>query len=159
MSLLKWVSFAWMSAAMLCGQSLHVPPSQASLTTPGTFTLIMDAPEDRAPLALQWDLSLPPVLAVQAADITIGKAAQSAGKSLKCALRSAPKSARRTRYTCIVAGGRDPIGNGPVAEVLYRVQWDVKGAPLSVEIEHVLGVSRDLQRVPMSSVDAAISVR
>ena len=59
-----------------------------------------------------------------AADVTIGKAAESALKSLTCAVRSSKAAGqRRFRYACILAGGRDPIGNGAIAIVQYRAQW------------------------------------
>jgi hypothetical protein len=148
------------SATLLLGQSLRVPPSETGLDTPGTFSMVIDSPQNQAPLALQWDFSVPPVIVIRPADIVVGKAAESAGKSLTCAIRDAKGGAsRRMRYTCILAGGRDPIGDGPVAVVQYRAQWDVRGAPVQVAIENVIGVSRDLKRIPMSNVDVAINIR
>lgn len=103
------------SAIILCGQSLRVPPSQTELKTPGVFSLNIESSPDKAPVALQWEFSVPPAIAITAADITIGKAAQSAGKSLACATR--PAVGRLSRYVCILAGGQDPLGNGPIAVV------------------------------------------
>ena len=110
-------------------------------------------------MALQWDLSFPPVIAVRIEDITIGKAGQAAGKSLTCAPRRPKQRSRRMRYTCILAGGPAPLSDGPVAEVRYRVQWDPKGAPAEVEIENVLGVSGNLKRISMANVDVAIHIQ
>ncbi|HTR37141.1 MAG TPA: hypothetical protein VMH80_14645 [Bryobacteraceae bacterium] len=108
---------------------------------------------------MQWDLSIPPVIAVRTGDITIGTAAQAAGKSLTCALRETKRASRRIRYTCILAGGQRPLVNGPIAQVQYRAKWDLKGAPAEVEMEKVIGVSRDLQRIPMANVDINIRIR
>ena len=88
-----------------------------------------------------------------------GSRASALSKSLTCALRTAkPRTQRRTAYVCILAGGQKPIGNGPVAEVRYRAQWDVKGAPIRVVIEKILGVSADLKRIPIPNVDAIINI-
>jgi hypothetical protein len=147
------------SSAIVFGQSLHVPPSRTDLNTPGVFSAALDSPPGKEPVALQWEISVPPAIAIGAADITIGKAAESAGKSLTCAPRTAkPPTQRRTAYVCILAGGQKPIGNGPVAEVRYRAQWDVKGAPIRVVIEKILGVSADLKRIPIPNVDAIINI-
>ena len=154
------VVIACFSGALLSGQSLSVSQSETSLNAPGTFLVLLNVLPDRAPpLALQWDLSVPPVIAVRTEDITIGTAAQAAGKSLTCALREAKGASRRMRYTCILAGGQRPLGNGAIAHVQYRAKWDLKGAPAEVEIEKVLGVSRDLQRIPMANVDINIHIR
>lgn len=159
MRLEKTVTIAWLSTAWLCAQSLAVLPSETGPNKTGTFSVLLDTAADRAPLALQWDLSVPPVIAVRTEDITIGKAAQAAGKSLTCALNHSKKTSRKIRYTCILAGGREPLRVGPVAEVQYRAQWDPKGAPAQVEIENVLGVTGRLERIPMANVDVAIHIR
>jgi hypothetical protein len=153
----RCVISAWISAVILYGQSLRVPPSQTDLKTPGVFSVTIDSPPGKAPVALQWELSVPPVIAISAADITIGKAAESARKSLSCATK--PAIQRRTRYACILAGGQDPIRNGPIAVIQYRVQWDARGAPIRVAIENVLGISSDLKRIPIPNADGIIDIR
>ena len=147
-----------LSVGLLSGQYLSVPPSTASLNTAGAFAVFLNAPSDQAPLGLQWDLLIPPVISVRVQDITIGKEARAVGKSITCALRQATKNTRLTRYTCIVAGGRVPLSDGPVAQVQYRAQWDLKGDPALVEIENVLGVSRDLQPIRMPDVEVSLRV-
>ena len=97
------------------------------------------------------------MIAVKAADIPIGKAAESARKSLTCAAK--PGRERISRYACILAGGQDPIGNGQIAVVQYQAQWDPKGTPIRVGIENILGVSADLKRIPIANVDAVIEIR
>lgn len=141
------------------GQSLFVSPSRPDPKTPGVFSLTIDSPLSKAPVALQWELSVPPAIAITTADITIGKAAESARKSLTCAKRAAPAKQREMRYACILAGGQDPISNGPIAVVQYRAQWDVKGVPIRVAIENVLGASADLKRIPIPNVDAMIDIK
>jgi len=42
--------------------------------------------------------------------------------------------------------------------VRYRAQWDVKGAPVRVAIENILGASADLKRIPISDVNVAIDI-
>jgi hypothetical protein len=149
-----------LSAGFLCGQSLQVSPSRTDLKAPGIFSVSLESPPGKTPVALQWEFSVPAVIEVTTADITIAKAAESARKSLTCAARSAKLAAQRSvRYACMLAGGRDPIGNGPIVVVRYRAQWDPKGAPIRVVIENILGASEDLKRIPIPDVNVTINMQ
>ena len=146
-------------AALSC-QTLSAPPSKTGRATPGTFSLILEAPEDKALAALQWEFSVPPAIAVAKDDIAPGKAAESAGKSLTCARKADQGGAAgAVRYACILAGGERPIAQGPIAVVRYRAQTDVHGAPIRVHIEKALGVSADLKRIEIADTDAIITIQ
>ena len=107
-SFTRYIISPFVFAMILLGQSLRVPPSQTDLKTPGIFWVILDSPPGKAPVVLQWEFSVPPVIEVTTADITIAKAAESARKSLTCAARSAkPAVQRSVRYACIL--GACPI--------------------------------------------------
>jgi hypothetical protein len=155
MTLARALMCGSMFGVILCGQSLRVPASHTDRKTPGEFSAIIDSPPGKAPIALQWDLSVPPAVAIRASDITIGKEAKSARKSLTCVSKPVGKGAR---YSCILAGGQEPIGNGPIVVVQYRAQADVQTAPIRVAMENILGVSADLKRVPIPNVDAIINI-
>jgi hypothetical protein len=147
-------------AVSLFSQSLLVPPSRTDLKTPGVFSVTLDSPPGKAPVALQWEFSIPTVIVISIADITIGKAAESARKSLTCATRpSKPPRQRRMRVACILAGGANPITDGPIAVVQYHAQWDVEGAQIRVAVENILGVSVDLKPIPIPNVDEIIDIR
>jgi hypothetical protein len=148
------------SAVTLFAQSLREPAVRVDPKTPGVFSLSLDSPPGKAPVALQWEFSLPPVIAISREDITIGKAAESAGKYLQCTNMAVhPTAQRRLRYACVLAGGQDPISDGPIAEVKYRSQWDVKGVPIRLAINHILGASADLKRIPFPDLDVIINVQ
>lgn len=126
----------------------------------GSFSIALDSPAAKAPVALQWDVVVPPALAIRTSDILIGGIAEKVHKSLTCAERSGKDKAQRAlRYSCILAGGQEPIGNGPIAIVRYRAQTDVHGAPIRVAIENVLGVSKDLKRLEIPNADAVIKIQ
>lgn len=112
-----------------------------NLDTPGAFSVILGSPKSSAPTVLQWELYLPPVIEITTADITIGEAAKSSGKSLTCTKKAAIR--RLTRYACILAGGQEPISNGTMATFQYHVKWDVKGAPVNVSVRDILASLRD----------------
>lgn len=122
--------------------------------------MVLDSPPGKLPVALQWEVSVPPAIAIGKQDITIGKAAATAGKSLTCAVKENPLvSSGAVRYACILAGGKHPLANGPVATFRYRVQRDVGQAPIRVAIEQVMGVAADLKRIEIANVDAIIRIR
>lgn len=146
-------------AAVLPAQSLRVSPSKAGRKAPGLFTLVMEPQQGKPVVALQWEMSVPPAIAIGKDDIAIGKAAESAGKLLTCAAKANKPGRAGLRYACILAGGQNAILSGPIAVVHYRAQADVQGAPIRVAIENVLGVSADLKRIEMANVDAIIEIR
>ena len=145
-------------AAVLYGQSLQVPTSTTDGKTPGSFSMFMDSPEGKAPVALQWEMSVPPVVAIAASDVKTSQAAESVGKAVTCAA-GANTTAGGARYTCILAGGKGPITNGPIVLVSYRVQGDVHGAPIRVAIENIMGVYADLKSVKIDDTAAIIKVQ
>lgn len=148
------------SALGLWGQSLHVALSQTDRNRPGIFTVEIDSPPGRAPAPLQWEFLVPPALSVQLADITIGKAAQAAWKTLTCAANSKQTGMPgAVRYACIVAGGREPLGSGALTEVHYRAQADVGGAPVRVAIQRVQAVSADVKPLAIGDAEAIIHIQ
>lgn len=141
---------AW--ASLLAGQSLHVSQTGGQA---GSLAIALESRPHKAIAALQWNIFFPPALSVELTDIVAGSAAQSAGKSITCA----KSAARGTKFACILAGGKKDIGNGTIAVIYFHLGSDVKGAPIRVPIDHVLGVTVDLKPVPMPSVDAIVSTR
>jgi len=159
-SLPRLVASLSVAAILLDGQSLRVPPSSADSKMKGQFSILLDAPPGKAPVALQWELSVPPAMAIEKTDILIGKAAESPGKSLVCAVKPGkPLSPGGSRYACILAGGKDVLGPGPIAIIHYRGQADVGGAPIRVGIENIVGVSADLKRIDIPKVDAIVQLK
>lgn len=136
---------------------LRIPPSGTNLKSPGVLLINLDAPQGSAPAALQWEFSVPSVIAITTTEITVSRAAQSAGKSLTCVKKQIFQ--HRSRYVCILAGGQGPIPAGRVAEIQYLAQWDMKGAPIRVTFENILGVSADLKRIEIADVNATIEVK
>ena len=138
---------------------MKVPLSEANVHSTGVLLLNLESPEGKAPTAMQWDLAVPSVLGIESADIKLGKAAETAGKSVNCGLKSGKSSgAGPVRYTCILAGGINPIGNGTVASVRYLVRMETNGAPIRVGIENILIVFSDLHHVTLPDIDAVIRV-
>jgi hypothetical protein len=155
----KWLIAIAISAITLFGQSLAIPPSGTDRKTPGMFLVTINSPSGKAPVALQWEFWVPPVIAINAAEISIGTAAESSGKSLKCVTKAhVPGRRRGFRCACILAGGEAQIANGPIAVVQYRVQWDLKGSQVQVAVENVLGVSQNATPIPMANADGVIDV-
>lgn len=158
--LAHWLISVAVSTVALFGQSLMIPPSSTSLKTSGVFTVNIDSPPGKAPVAMQWEFWVPPVIAMSPMDVRIGTAAESSGKSLTCAIREHdPPRGRGRRCACILEGGTAPIANGPIATVQYRVQWAVNGGPIHVAVERVLGVSADVKPIPIANAQGVIDIQ
>jgi len=159
-SLSRLLVALWIPAVVGYSQSIRLQPSAPDGKSSALFSVVLDSPAARAPVALQWEFAIPPAILVSKEDILIGKAAELAKKSLICAPKT-NKSAGLggVRYSCILAGGQDPIGAGTIATVRYCAQTDVHGAPIRVAIEKILGVSADLKRIEIPNADAILTLR
>ena len=153
MTVTRCVAVVFMFAAIAFGQTLHLLPFQAEKNAPRAFSISIDFLRGKAPVALQWQLSVPPVIAITTTDITIGKAAQTAGESLTCTAKA--EIQRRSQYYCILAGVRILLlmaqSNGPPSG-----PTEAEGAPVGVSIEHILGTSANVEPIVISNVDATI---
>lgn len=137
-----------------CGQSLQVTPVSGAPGETVTIELSLDAPADRKPSALQWELVYPAQLLElgrPAADP--GSAARGSGKTLTCADRNA--------YTevCILAGGSDTIPNGSIAAIYLKIRAEAKPGTTTVKFAKVQGVTADLRPLPFKDLDAVITIR
>lgn len=154
----KLVVASWFCAAPLGGQTVSVPVSEAKVGHSSALVLNLE-PSGKGPTALQWEMLIPPVVRIDPAEVSIGKAAGAAGKSVRCEPKQ-PKASGEApvRYTCILAGGINPIAAGAVASVRYRV-LRATDPPIRIAIENILAVFVDLHQVTLPNVDAVIRVR
>ncbi len=102
---------------------------------------------------MQWNLSLPPGVQVEAREAQAGEAAQAAGKSLFCAPVEKRKHAPEA-MTCLVAGGNKTIAPGAVASFKYKTKG--KPASATVRVEMASAVTPALKKVPVASAQGDI---
>jgi hypothetical protein len=147
-------------SGVLWSQSFHVPATTINKNGAAEFSILLNSPEGKAPVALQWEFRVPTALVMTAADVTVGQAAESRGKSVVCAAGGkGPVPKDGVRYTCILAGGINRIANGPVAVVHYRVESSAQRGRTQVAIESAKGVSLDLKSTAIADTTALITIR
>jgi hypothetical protein len=148
-----------LASAGVCAQTLLVPPSVVARGGSGSLLLTLKSPEGKAPLAMQWEFTFPPSVAVDVADIVAGSAAESAQKVLTCRAVRTQDRAQGSVYGCILAGGQKPIPNGPIATVRYQVPPETRQITEKVRVGKALGVTAELKSVELASTQAAITVK
>jgi hypothetical protein len=153
----RTVVFAAASAG-LWGQSLSIPASTVTHGASAVLRLTLNSPPGKAPVALQWELTIPPNVAVDVADITVGSAMESAQKALSCRLVERARDPG-TVYACVLAGGQKPIPNGPVAAVRYRVPVEIRHIAEKVRVGKVVGSTLDLKKLDLEGAEATITVK
>lgn len=147
-------------AAALWGQTLRVSPTSPDRKGQGSFSIVLESPQDKAPVAMQWEMEVPPAVTITVADVVVGKAAEGAGKSLACAdSTNKQRKDDGVRYKCILAGGAKRISSGPIAVVHYQVQAGALHSRIRVAIESVKGVSLDLKSTAIDGTAAIITNR
>jgi hypothetical protein len=98
------------------GVTLTTRPKEIEHGTAVRVELLLNAPSNSAPAALQWEFRLPPGL--QIAEIEEGKAVKKAGKTLVC-----------NGAKCVVYGlNHTTIPNGQIAVAKIRVTQGFDGA-------------------------------
>jgi len=148
-----------LASAGAWAQILLIPPSMVMRGGSGSLLLQLESPEGKAPLALQWEFTFPPNVAVDVADIVAGSAAESAQKTLTCRAVKTKDGAQGSVYGCILAGGQKALPNGPIAVVRYRVPPEIRQIAEKVRVVKALGVTADLKSVELAGTQAAITVK
>jgi hypothetical protein len=125
-----------------------------------TLTLSIRSPSGQQPAGLQWTVSVPDERLKMPDDFAaISATAKGAGKSVHCALAGEPASARAA--TCILAGGREPLPDGPVATLRFNIAAAARPGEVALRIREASAVSADskLKRLPESAGKASIRRR
>jgi len=138
-------------------QSLSVPPSTAKRGASGSLLLVLDSPPGKAPVALQWKFVFSEYVTVALADIAAGRVAKSARKSLTCAAIAKQANTGPT-FVCILAAGDQPIPNGPVANLRYRISLGAQRLSGKVNVENIIGVASDLRKMAIGNVEGSITI-
>ena len=148
-----------LASAGAWAQTFLIPPSMVTRGGSGSLLLALESPAGKAPLALQWEFTFPPNVAVDVADIVAGSAAESAQKVLTCRAVKTKDGAQGSVYGCILAGAQKPIPNGPIAVVRYQVPAEIRQIAEKVRVWKAIGVTADLKSVELASTQATITVK
>jgi hypothetical protein len=143
--------------ATLMAQALQFSPSTAARGGTSFLLIRLDSPPQTALVSLQWDLSVPKRITVNLRDIVVGSSAESAGKSIACAVGIQARNL--SIFRCLVAGGPQTIGNGPVAIVKYTVTQGGHRGNIPLRIEKALGVSQDVRKIAFPNTQGTVTVR
>jgi hypothetical protein len=144
-------------ALPLLGQSLRVSSGSGAPGERLAIEIALDSPSGKQPLALQWETGFPDeALELEATGPVAGPAAGAAGKSLTCAKKGAADGL--AKWTCILAGGQMPIGNGVVAVLRFEIHAHARAGSRPVVVDNVLGVSAALKKEPISGAEGAVTV-
>jgi len=143
--------------AVAFSQTLEMPPLAVTRDSGGSLRVILKANPDRPVAAIQWELVLPAGLRLEPSEASTGPAARSAGKGLTCAKRENPDQG--PVLICILAGGMDTLQGGVVASFKVSTAESSPPGAATVRLQKALGVSADLNAVPMPDVRTIVSIR
>jgi hypothetical protein len=144
-------------AGVSWAQTLEIPGAAVTRGSANIFRILLTPNADRPVAALQWELVVPVGLRIEAKDVVVGSAAESAGKSVSCSSRNDPKDGRVCM--CILAGGIQSLGEGAIAIVKFSAAADANPGQAIVRMQKIQGVSADLKTVPIAGAEAPITIR
>jgi hypothetical protein len=118
----------------------------------------LDGAEALQPLALQFEIQYAPKnLELDFANSTAGDAAKSAGKNLTCAGRW-KKQPNSYLVKCIVAGSKEPMRNGKVALLRFKVPLSAEYGKHKVSVEDAQAVTPAVKAVKLKKSEGVITV-
>jgi len=142
----------------LLGQNLQISSAKASRGERVTLQVSLTSPPGQAPVALQWETAFP---ADQLTPIdggaSLGPIARAAGKTVKCAPK--PATGETSGSKCILIGGQQPIHNGVIVRLQFRVLPEAPKGTARVRIDQGMAVFKDLAQSPLNAADAVVRVR
>ena len=142
----------------LFGQALHLSSATASPGERVTIEISFKSPRGTEPSALQWETTIPSAqLAFLDDSMTAGPAAQAAGKSVNCAVKT--KTGEAHTSVCILYGGQDSIHDGVVAILRLKIPPDARPGTARIRVDQGLAVSKDLKRYPLDPAESVVKVR
>jgi hypothetical protein len=149
-----------LASARLLAQELSVRSAAAAPGGRVTLEISLKSPTAKAPVALQWETSIPAgQLSFVDRDLVAGPALKDADKSVNCAVKLT-KSQDGDTFTsvCIASGGLKPIPNGVIALLNLRISPVARSGPQRL---HVRGtaVYKDLKETPFREVQPVVSIR
>lgn len=129
-----------------------IAPGQA-----GTAIIQLDSGAEAQPVALQWEIQVPISIRLDPRNVEAGPAAVSAGKSIACSIL-VNRSGNTSHCRCIVAGGKMPIGNGPVAKLKYTTLPTLRPGRYDMDLRNALAVSESAKKASIKDSTIAIVV-
>ena len=119
-----------------------------------TLDILVDSQPGGAPVALQWEVVFPAQLMALEGDAPeLGKAAMDSGKSLQCTAR------KPYRYFCLLAGGQNPIANGPIAILHFRIRTTAEAKTTTLKIERVEATTVDSKALTLNDTEAIVVIQ
>jgi hypothetical protein len=138
-------------AVRLGAQSLQILPA-----SPGTFRIMIASPPENPVLALQWRVAVLKGAIIAADGIQPGTAAVASMKEVTCrAVESGGRDA--SAYVCILAGGRRPIPDGPVAVV--RLLARARNSSVTVRLSGMKAVTFAAKAKIIPDTETKVQVR
>lgn len=139
---------------MYLGQVFHVSSATGAPGEKVRMEILLASTAARAPATLRWDMVFPAQLLELADDgPEIGGAGMDSGKSLQCTPRK-PYS-----YACILSGGQNPVANGPIAILHFKIRTTAEAGTAAVRIERVQAATVDLKELTLDNAEGIVTIR
>jgi hypothetical protein len=141
----------------LVAQTLQLSSAKASAGKAVTLQFSLASPVGHEPLALQWDLTIPAnQLAPLEGGASLGPVTQDAGKTVQCAIK--PNAGEFSAYRCMLIGGQQPIRNGVVVRLRFKVLPQAPKGSARILIDQASAVFKDLKQLPLNTAEAAVQI-
>ena len=141
------------------GQTLHLSSPSGYSGEHVVIEISIKSPGAKEPPStLQWEATISSAqLNFLDEGALTGPAAQSAGKSVSCALKTKTDEAQTS--ICILYGGQEPIRDGVIALLQLAISPGAKSGDARVRLDHGLAVSKNLTKVELPPAETHVRIR
>lgn len=61
--------------------------------------------------------------------------------------------------TCLVYGGREPIRDGVIVILPFKIAAEARPGPARIRLDQALAVTKDLKRTPIPDAEGVVTIR
>lgn len=138
---------------VLAGQTSGGAPVTKAPGDKVTLEISANSQPKRAPIAVHFDVIFPVQLMEVEGEAEAGAAARNSGKSLQCTARNSYS------YGCVVSGGQNPLADGTIAILHFRIRPTAQAGTTALRIEKAVATTADSKAVSLDNTEATVVIR
>ena len=156
---MKWLLLTWASSLALFAQKLEVSSKSASTGERTTVVVSMRSANVSNIVGVQWETTFSAQHMIVDAEPVASDSAKAAGKSLTCRRKEEKAGAELSSFTCILIGGQERIGSGPIASFHFRISPKAQPGAAPVRVRHAEAVTKDLRKISLPEAEGIVTVK
>jgi hypothetical protein len=157
---MKWLILTCVTSVALFAQKPEVSSKAASRGERVSVVISLVLPKGSDVVGIQWETTFPAQqMSVDENGPEASDAAKAAGKSLTCRRKEEKTGAELSSFTCILIGGQERIGSGPIGSFNFHISPEAQPGAAPVRVRHAEAVTKDLRKISLPEAKGIVTVK